>query len=423
MQWLLENVGWGIYTALWYILVFLPAWILHIIYSTLEFIALKLPIYILFGGYTIDFTSTFFIRFFTIMAISFAFIIGIIFYRLMQAKKDSENQLLFKESLKRGLLSLIIMIGIPILIWLLMVFFVIIYQFVKSALLNSSDTSITSFLFDVLEPKWENASQGHQAWITVKNTYKGLEFEDWRNLRSSSILLVIQLCLSFLAVIWVMLNLFLRVVKAVAFEFVYLLWLPPAVAQGTNDAGETLKKWFVKFIECVLTTFIVLVCLLLFLFLIETTFKQVPLLITDILGNPQYELLKDIVSSILSIAILVGMTFGVDAMVTRLMYFFNLDQFAESPAKLKLKSKKQKETNKQNVKTKNAKDSKTISGEKNVINKNNQMFSKQRTKNNLNKSSAENQDKKAMQPWFVKLFDALKGLKKDNVTSKTTKKS
>ncbi|VEU75294.1 Uncharacterised protein [Mycoplasmopsis maculosa] len=424
MQWLLDNVGYIIYSALWYILVFLPAWILHIVYSTLEFIALKLPIFILFGGYKIDFTSTFFIRFFTIMAISLILVFGIVMYRFFKAQKDKENQLLFKESLKRGFLSGLIMIGIPILIWLMMVFFTIIYQFIKSVLLNSQDNSITSFLFQTLEPSWENTSLGHQDWIAVKNTYLALNFKGYQNLRSSSILLILELCISFLAILWVMLNLFLRIVKIVAFEFIYLLWLPPAVAQGTNDAGETLKKWFTKFFECILSTFIILVVLILFLFLIETTFKQVPLLITDIIGDPKYEVLKDIVSAILSIGILIGMTFGIENMVTRLMFFFNLDQFAQG-TNIKLR-KKANASNNNNKRSSKSNNQKGIQNDKNVLKKDNlskTIATKNQKINNKNNNISSNKTSSVMKPWFVKLFDALKGLKKDNVTSKTTKKN
>ncbi|MGV2393508.1 UNVERIFIED_CONTAM: hypothetical protein O8I53_11465 [Campylobacter lari] len=173
-----------------------------------------------------------------------------------------------------------------------------------------------------------------------------------------------------------------------------------------------------KFMEAVLTTFIVLICLLLFIFLIETTFIQTPKLVDEIIKDPNKESLKDIVSSILSIGILVGMTLGLEAMVTRLMYFFNLDEFAES-AKIKFKKRAKKDTNSQKEGLSKQTETKTVDSTKNTFKQNNQMVSN-KLKNNKADKEAEAKMQKAMKPLFVKLFDALKGLKKDNVTSKTT---
>ncbi|MCT4469966.1 Mbov_0396 family ICE element transmembrane protein [Mycoplasma sp. HS2188] len=416
MQFLINKIAYGIFSALWYILVFLPGWVLHIIHTTVEFIALKLPIFILFGGYTIDFNSIFLYRFLTIMCISIVFVIGIVMYRLFQAHKSSENILLFKDSFKRAVVAVLLMLGIPIGIWLMMIFSIILFDFIKSVMINNPHETISNFIFKVLEPSWENASSGHRAWVNVQNNFQALSFSDWKNMKGSSILLVIKLSLSLLAILWAIMQLFLRVVKIAAFEFVYLLWLPVSVAQGVNDNGETLKKWFAKFTECILSSFIILICLLLFLFLVDSAFIQVPKLLSEIIKIDGLESIKNNVSSILSVSILIGMSFGIESMVTRLMHFFNLDEFASSP---KLKFKKTAN----NKHTKNSalsgkSSQKSISKSKNTSKKGNQVITNKSglKKNNVGTgSSTKNQN--MLSPFFLKIFEKLKGLKNDNATS------
>ncbi|MGV2393884.1 UNVERIFIED_CONTAM: hypothetical protein O8I53_13590 [Campylobacter lari] len=166
-----------------------------------------------------------------------------------------------------------------------------------------------------------------------------------------------------------------------------------------------------------MTTFIVLICLLLFLFLTEATFSQVPKLISEIIKDDSFESIKDMTSAILSIGILVGMTFGVEAMVTRLMYFFNLDEFAESK-KIKFKKRTKKEA--QNDSKKETKtQTKTVEANKNIFKQSNQTVANKINSKKAN-NETENKVQNAMKPFFVKIFDTLKGLKKDNVTSKTT---
>ncbi|MCS4536796.1 hypothetical protein NXS15_01485 [Mycoplasma sp. CSL7475-4] len=416
MQFLINKIAYGIFSALWYILVFLPGWVLHIIHTTVEFIALKLPIFILFGGYTIDFNSIFLYRFLTIMCISIVFVIGIVMYRLFQAHKSSENILLFKDSFKRAVVAVLLMLGIPIGIWLMMIFSIILFDFIKSVMINNPHETISNFIFKVLEPSWENASSGHRAWVNVQNNFQALSFSDWKNMKGSSILLVIKLSLSLLAILWAIMQLFLRVVKIAAFEFVYLLWLPMSVAQGVNDNGETLKKWFAKFTECILSSFIILICLLLFLFLVDSAFIQVPKLLSEIIKLDGLESIKNTVSSILSVSILIGMSFGIESMVTRLMYFFNLVEFASSP---KLKFKKQNNNKQPKNSALSGKSSqKSISKSKNTSKKGNQVITNKSglKKNNVGTGSST-KDQNMLSPFFLKIFEKLKGLKNDNATS------
>ncbi|MBU4690055.1 hypothetical protein KQ873_03335 [Mycoplasma zalophidermidis] len=416
MQFLINKIAYGIFSALWYILVFLPGWVLHIIHTTVEFIALKLPIFILFGGYTIDFNSIFLYRFLTIMCISIVFVIGIVMYRLFQAHKSSENILLFKDSFKRAVVAVLLMLGIPIGIWLMMIFSIILFDFIKSVMINNPHETISNFIFKVLEPSWENASSGHRAWVNVQNNFQALSFSDWKNMKGSSILLVIKLSLSLLAILWAIMQLFLRVVKIAAFEFVYLLWLPMSVAQGVNDNGETLKKWFAKFTECILSSFIILICLLLFLFLVDSAFIQVPKLLSEIIKLDGLESIKNTVSSILSVSILIGMSFGIESMVTRLMYFFNLVEFASSP---KLKFKKQNNNKQPKNSALSGKSSqKSISKSKNTSKKGNQVITNKSglKKNNVGTGSST-KDQNILSPFFLKIFEKLKGLKNDNATS------
>ncbi|QNM93320.1 hypothetical protein H9M94_03120 [Mycoplasma sp. Pen4] len=409
--WLINSIGYAIFSGLWYILVFLPGWILHIIYTTLEFVALKLPIYILFGGYEINFSTGFFIRFFGIALICLFFVVGIVFYRFIQARKDVENQQLFKESIKRGTLSFLMVVGIPILMWLMMIFFVIIYQLVKNSIFNQ-DTSLSQYIFKVLEPKWTETSEGHKAWIQVQNTFQPLSYNEWFYIDGSGILLIIKLAIAIFAIVVVIFGLFIRVIKAIAYEFVYFLWLPVAITQGTNDAGETLKKWFAKFTESVLSIFIILICLLLYIMLLQTTFEQVPSLIDEILGDNSTALSGEWTTSILSIAIILGMTYGINGMITRLMYFFNLDQFAESSIRLR-RNKNKTANNTANTKETKAEANKTISYEKNTLKRNNDLGVRAKTsarnaKNTMSKEkTAEQAINNALKPWFIKIFNKL----------------
>ncbi|MBU4693233.1 MULTISPECIES: Mbov_0396 family ICE element transmembrane protein [unclassified Mycoplasma] len=417
MGFLINWVGWYIFTALWYIFIFLPIWVLHILHSTLEFIALKLPIYIIFGGYKINFQSTFFVRFFTIAVICLIAIVFILIYRLLKSSKSQQNQILLKDALKQTFISFILVIGIPMLIWLFMILFVLVYDAIKTSLiLNSSDT-IAKYIFKVIEPEWTNNSQGHNAWIQVQNTFNTLSYDDWFNLNSNGILLIIELFIAIIFILKVILNLFIRVVKIVAYQFVYLLWLPPAITQGLNDSGITLKKWLVKFTETILSLFIILIALLLFLFLLETTFKQTPILLDEIINDPSYSPYKKIISVILPTGILIGMSLGLENMIARIMYFFNLNDFAEAP-KIKFKKSKNAQQTNNNLINSYA-NQKNISNDKNFLRKNNQIIISKKRQNSL--ISTNDAPITKLNTTITSLIQELKGVK--NATTKTIKKN
>ncbi|MBU4690646.1 hypothetical protein KQ874_03005 [Mycoplasma sp. ES3157-GEN-MYC] len=372
---LLQTIAYGIFCAFWYVLVYMPAWILHIVSMTLEFIALKLPIYLIFGGYEINFSSPFFTKFIIISFLCVIFVIGIVFYKFLKASKSPEAQLNFKDSIKRAMLAFILIFGIPILIWVISIFVVILYDFTKTALGLDSNTTLSNYIFKVLEPKFKYP-QYHTEWISTQNTFQPITKNAFIALDTNFLLLIIELFVSIIAILWVIINLFLRVIKTTSYQFIYFLWLPPAITQAISDNGISLKNWFKKYTECALSTFIILICLILFGFLIEITFEQLPKLIVEIISSSQLQALTEPISTIASILILIGMTFGMENMTTKIMEFFNLHEFAQPPVKLKVPKNKQSNQQTKSTDKKSKTANTRVSSDKNALAKTNTLKNK-----------------------------------------------
>lgn len=393
---LLQKIQYGIFSAFWHILVFLPAWVLSIVQALVEFIAVKLPLYLLFGGEEINFNSTVFIRYGSFALICVFIMIGILLYKFIQARKSDEAVLSFKDTLIRSLYAIFLMIGIPLIIWFINMVFSVFYLAIKQLLSGDGPSNLASYLLKSLTPKFCSSS-GTEEWNKNLANFHAISFSNWKQMETSGILLIIEIFVSIVAILYVMVGVMIRVIKTTTYEFSYFLFLPFAISKAVGNEGMSLKKWWAKYLECVLSLLIILIALIVFGILISVIFEFTPKLLKDITQGFDY-LPTQFVSPILSIGLIIGSALGVESGITRIMYFFELDAFAQGTKSIKLKKDK-KDKDKEKSETKIENKQQGVSNSKNsLLDKNNQRTnsSKGMNSNPLNKQKDNaNSDKVA----------------------------
>ncbi|WP_408633473.1 Mbov_0396 family ICE element transmembrane protein [Mycoplasmopsis primatum] len=348
----------------WYILVFPFAWLLKITFMAIEFLAFKLPMYLIFGGFEIRYDTVFMQKYLIFCAIGAAVMIGLVLFKFFKGQKSIEDQIEFKQAAKRTGVGIVLMIGIYTIIYFLIVTVMSIYELIKVYLIGE-DADLAAFILNVLSPEFIDSKAGKEQWATVAKTYI-VNKDTFMNIKTGqSPLMIISLFVSFLALLYTMMGVFIRIVKTAIYEFYYILSAPVWIAKSVGDeGGETLKKWMNKTFECFLATLIILISLIMLLVIMEVISGSLTGIIKDF---TQGKISSGFVKPILAIGIMAGSCFAFNEMITRIMYFFNLDAYAKGvkvPSKKGSKDKEKEKTTDKEKKTE-TKETKSVSADKN----------------------------------------------------------
>lgn len=398
---MINTIFYGVFSAFWYVFCYFPLMLLKLVINLLDLLAIKIPMFVLFGGQEFKWGSQTIIYYFLFAVLAIFIIFGIVFVKFILSFKNAERRFEFKMSFKYSIVACLMIVAMPVVIYGLHLFMILLYETTQQIFGKSQENNITAEIVRQLMPKFKDTltSQGSQKWYTQVSQNFKINKELWITFaEGSSSLLIIETFISATSTLYVLFGLFVGVSKSTFNQFGLFTTLPTTIALGAKDGGQSLRKWIADYIKILLKTLILLVLLIVFRLYIEIANKS-SIALTNFLFN-QDNTLNYLIKPLISITLIVGGALGYKSLINKILNQFNLEEFA-SKKSTKLKGKENVEIKSNLIPKTNG-----ISSSKNVLPSNNYQNNRLiQNKNNISQKQKLNNNNKTL---FLPVVSKLK---------------